>query len=806
VPEPSAANRTLGTRAATLLGVTAIVGGAPIVMAGPAFAAAGPAALLAVALDGALAILGALALAELGARFPRSGGPYLFAQRVLGIESAFAVGWLVLFGSLAAAAVFALGFASFAVAIAAALLELAGRPPPGHVGRPALEIAVALTAVVAYGVRAYRRPRRPPAVLTAVKVIGMAGIGAAGLVALGLRPSALAGALQPFLLGEGGAGWIGVAQAMGMMFIAFQGFVLISASAGDLRDPTRTLPRSSVATILIATALYLPLFLATATVGRPEGSTLVGFALEADATMVAVGAERFLGDAGFWWVAVTAVVAMLTALEAQLQGAARLARTMARDGTLPRRLARTGAIGVPRGAVLAATSVAALLVLVLPEVRTAGVAAGLIFLTVLALGHALALIVRHRSDTAQLPYRAPWAPASLWLGGGAALAVAVVNAVTVPVAGVVVLSWLLLGALVYIAALKTQARTLDAELEGADPDVVALRGRRPLVLTPIANPANAEALVSVAHALAPPEVGRVTLLHVVSRASGARPAVAFGDRRVTSPAQDPPEPPSEGASVSRASGARPAVAEGDRRAATGHPGATAEGDRRAASSPATVDLATAQSVLGASLEAALAMGLTPQALTTLADDPWDEIARVASTLDCEGLLVGLSDLDDEPTLARLDELLGRVRSDVVVLRAPEGWHLERCRKVVVPFAGRADQERLRARVLASLSRLANPSVEIVRLLPGDVGEASCRRALRQLERMVEGRELGRVRCIAEPTDDPVAALTRRAEDADLLVLGLPKRDADGHALGNFAAAVAAGAPRSCAVMLIHART
>jgi hypothetical protein len=211
-------------------------------------------------------------------------------------------------------------------------------------------------------------------------------------------------------------------------------------------------------------------------------------------------------------------------------------------------------------------------------------------------------------------------------------------------------------------------------------------------------------------------------------------------------------------------------------------------------------------VLGASLEAAVGMGLTPQALTTLADDPWEEIARVARTLDCEGLLVGLSDLHDETTLARLDELLGRVRSDVVVLRAPEGWHLERCRKVVVPFAGRADQERLRARVLASLSRLANPHVEVVRLLPEDVGEASCRRVQRQLERLVEGRDLGRVHCIAEPTDDPVGALTLRAADADLLVLGLPRRDASGHALGAFAAAVAAGTPATCAVMLIHARS
>jgi len=768
VPDPALPTRTLGTRAATLLGVTAIVGGAPIVMAGAAFAAAGPAALLAVALDGALAILGALALAELGARFPSSGGAYLFAQRVLGIESAFAVGWLVLFGSLAAAAVFALGFASFAVAIAEALLDVAGRSVSGLVGRPALEVVLALAAVAAYGARAYRRPRRPPAVLTAVKVIGMAGIGAAGLVALGLRPEALDGALRPFLLGDGAGGLVGVAQAMGMMFIAFQGFVLLSASAGELRDPARTLPQASLATIVIATALYLPLFLATATVGRPDGVALLDFARATDATMVAVGAGRYLGDVGFWWVAATAVVAMLTALEAQLQGAARLARTMARDGTLPRRLAHPGSTGVPRGAVAASTGVAALLVVVLPEVRTAGVAAGLIFMTVLALGHLLALIVRHRSDPASLPYRAPWAPFSLWLGGGAALTVAVVNAVTVPAAGVAALAWLLLGALVYIAALRTEARALDAELEGAHPDVVALRGRRPLVLTPIANPANAEALVSVAHALAPPAVGRVTLLHVVRRPYGPTPAVPFGNRSApTTPSHDAAELPD---------GAEPS------------------------------GLATAQRVLGTSLEAAVGMGLNPQALTTLADDPWEEIARVARTLDCEGLLVGLSDLHDDATLARLDELLGRVRSDVVVLRAPEGWHLERCRKVVVPFAGRADQERLRARVLASLSRLTSPLVEVVRLLPDDVGEVSRRRVQRQLERWVEGRDLGRVRCITEPTDDPVAALVRRAADADLLVLGLPRRDAGGHALGSFAAAVVAGTPATCAVMLIHARS
>jgi basic amino acid/polyamine antiporter, APA family len=750
----TAPRRTLGTRQAVLLGITAIIGGAPIVLAGAAFAAAGPSVLVAVALVATLAALGALALAELGARFPRSGGPYMFTQRVLGLESAFAVGWLLLFGSLAAAAVFALGFASFGLAMLRAAVE-AGGATLAAADDPAARVGLAVAAIAAYGARGWRRLRRPPALLTLAKVVGMAGIGAVGLVALGLRPSAIDGVSGTFFTG----GPVGVAQAMGMMVIAYQGFVLLSAAAGELREPARTLPRASLVTIAVATVLYLPLFFVTATVGRPDGMGLIDFAVATDATMVAVGAERYFGAAGFWWVALTAVLATLTALEAQLQGASRLARAMAHDGTLPRWLARSGAGGVPRRAVLTATGFAALLVLILPEVRTAGVAAGVIFMAVLALAHLLAVLVRRRSAPDRIPYRAPWAPASLWIGGLAALTVSLVNAATVPPAGVTVLAWLLLGSLVYIAALKTQARALDAGLEGADPDVVALRGRRPLVLTPIANPINAEALMSVAHALAPPRVGRVTTLHVMVAGPGA-----------------------------------------------GRPGATPDASR---GTTASVDdgvlLDTAQRVLASSLAAALALGLSPQALTTLADDPWDEIARVARSLDCEGLLLGLSDLGDAHTLARLDELLARVRSDVVVLRAPPGWHLERCRRVVVPFAGRSDQERLRARVLSSLARVADPEVEIVRLLPQAADEDACRRAQRHLERLVEGRDLGRVRCVAEATGDAAAALVRRAAAADLLVLGLPRFDADRHALGAFATRVATATPASCAVMLIHAR-
>jgi hypothetical protein len=293
---------------------------------------------------------------------------------------------------------------------------------------------------------------------------------------------------------------------------------------------------------------------------------------------------------------------------------------------------------------------------------------------------------------------------------------------------------------VYAYFLGRQAAAIDAEHEGADPDLVRLRGRRPLVLAPIANPENAEAIVTVAHALAPPEVGRVLMLTVVVRS-------------------------------------------------------------RDEDADALID--NAQRVLSASLRSSLALGLEPEAMTVVADDPWLAITRVARTHACEVVLLGLSKLDDAATLAHVDGLLADVGSDVVILRAPPGWHLERVERVVVPFAGGAQQETLRARLLGALARLATPRVTFLRVLPRSVSEASCRRAERALKRALEGREVGRASGECVRSDDPVATVVEAATGADLIVLGLPRRDVDQGALGGFARALLAALPQSCAVLMIH---
>ena len=145
----SDAERHIGLFGATAIGVGAIVGGGILALAGVAFTAAGPGALLAFALNGGIALLTASSFAELAVRFPQSGGTYTYAKRVLSIEVAFVVGWVVWFASIVAGVLYAIGFAVFATEGAISLLELFGGETSWLI-RGELRVGLALAATAFY--------------------------------------------------------------------------------------------------------------------------------------------------------------------------------------------------------------------------------------------------------------------------------------------------------------------------------------------------------------------------------------------------------------------------------------------------------------------------------------------------------------------------------------------------------------------------------------------------------------------------------------------------------------------------------
>lgn len=503
--------RTIGLLGATGVGIGAIVGGGILALAGVAFATAGPAAIVAFALNGVIALLTALSFAEMARAFPESGGTYTFAKKVLSVRSAFMIGWIAWFASIMAGALYSLGFASYAsLGLARLFPDLMAGISHLFGGRGAL-LLLAMMPILVYSSLLCRRSGEGRQWVNFGKMILFVILILGGLWVLGGRPEeTVETTLSPFFP----MGGLGVLQAMGYTFITLQGFDLIAAVAGEVRQPERTIPRAMLLSLGAALVIYLPLLFVVATVGVPSGTSIVAYSRANPDGLLALAAQNYLGPAGFWLVIGGALLAMLSALYANLFAASRMALAMARDRTLPHQF---GSVhedrGTPVAAVLASGAPMLFLVLLLSDVAAAGAAASLIFLLTFALVHWTVILARRRSEQQQLRSNLPLVPV---VGGVACALLGIFQGIAVPEAGLITGVWLAIGGLLYWALFARRARVVDAAAEGLDPHLTRLRGRSPLVLVPVVNPGSAPGLMAVANALAPPGGGRALMLSVVN--------------------------------------------------------------------------------------------------------------------------------------------------------------------------------------------------------------------------------------------------------------------------------------------------
>ncbi len=704
--------RSVGLWGATGIGIGAIVGGGILALAGVAFAATGPGAMLAFALNGVIAALTALSFAELASTFPESGGSYIFAKKTLSGEAAFMVGWVVWLASIVAGVLYALGFASYASFAIVHVGRAAGHAAPTWVESRGALLVLAIFATAGYGLLLYRKASGGGMWATIGKIILFMVLIVAGLWALVDEPRAsIAGRLTPFFPG----GSIGLFQAMGYTFIALQGFDLIAAVGGEIRDPQRTIPRAMFLSLGAALAIYLPFLFVIATVGVDPGGSITARSLEDPATVVASAARTYLGPFGFWLVIVAAILSMLSALHANLLAASRVALTMARDRSLPHALGDLHrAKGTPAIAILVTSLMAVVVLVLVPNVPVAGAVSSLIFLVSFALAHGINILMRQRGGGSETAFRVPGFPAVPIVGGLACLGLALYQGFVVPSAGLIAVLWLGFGFALYFFLFARRAGVVDASAEGLDPELIRLRGRAPLVLVPIAKPTSTQAMVELANAITPPRVGRVLLHSVVQP-----------------------------------------------------PGTWERGDL-------AQQLVDVEGILNQSLSLSLSSGSTPEWLTTIARDPWLEIARVAKIHRCESLLVGLGQLTRETMSTRVGGLVNSVQSNVVILRAPEGWTPASVGSILVPVGGRRDQSVLRARLIANLSRGRRRQITYLRVLHENASAREREEAEKGLSRLAQDEASGDAEVLFKHADDALGELVRACQQTDLVILGLQR--------------------------------
>ncbi|MCV7290875.1 amino acid permease [Mycolicibacterium wolinskyi] len=304
---PEGLQRRLGTVDAVTIGLGSMIGAGIFAALAPAAAAAGTGLLIGLAVAAVVAYCNATSSARLAARYPQSGGTYVYGRERLGEFWGYTAGWSFIVGKTASCAAMAL------------TVGLYVWPDQAH--------AVAVAAVVALTVVNYAGVQKSALLTRIIVAVVLAVLAAVVVIVLG---SGAADTTRLELAGDVTAG--GVLQAAGLLFFAFAGYARIATLGEEVRDPARTIPRAIPIALGIALVVYAVVAVAALAV--------LGSAELASAPAPLADAVAAAG-AGQWQpvVRVGAAVAALGSLLALILGVSRTTLAMARDHHLPHRLA-----------------------------------------------------------------------------------------------------------------------------------------------------------------------------------------------------------------------------------------------------------------------------------------------------------------------------------------------------------------------------------------------------------------------------------------------------------------------------------
>lgn len=338
-PDEPVLHRRLGLRDTVTLGLGSMVGAGIFVALSPAAAAAGTGMLLGLAIAAVVAVCNAMSSARLAARYPQSGGTYVYGRERLSPFWGHTAGWSFVVGKTASCAAMALTVGYYTW--------------PEHANTVAVAAVLALTALSYAGVQRSAALTRVivAVVLTLLAVVVAVLLGSGDADAARLAPGA---DVTPY----------GVLQSAGLLFFAFAGYARIATLGEEVRDPARTIPRAIAVALGIALVVYA--VVAVSVLAQLGSSGLAAAAAPLSEAVRAAGVPALSPV-----VAVGAAIAALGALLALLLGVSRTTLAMARDRYLPHTLAAVHPRhGTPHHAEIAVGVVVALVAAVV-DVRSA---------------------------------------------------------------------------------------------------------------------------------------------------------------------------------------------------------------------------------------------------------------------------------------------------------------------------------------------------------------------------------------------------------------------------------------------------
>ncbi|NWL78787.1 GABA permease [Pseudomonas taiwanensis] len=324
----------------TMLSIAGIIGAGLFVGSGHAIASAGPAAIVAYALAGALVVLVMRMLGEMAVASPDTGSFSTYADRAIGRWAGFTIGWLYWWFWVLVIPIEAI----------AAGVVLNNWFPQVETWFFALGVTVLLTATNLFSVAKYGEFEFWFAMLKIIAIVAFIALGASAL--LGILPDREVSGLQRLTLEHGGFmpnGWTAIIGALLTTMFSYMGTEAVTIAASESSDPARNIAKATRSVIWRISVFYLlSIFVIISVVPWNDPLLPVQGSYQRALEIMNIPYAKFLVD-------MVVLVAVASCLNSSIYISSRMIFSLGKRSDAPAFIQRTSAAGVPRAAVIAST-------------------------------------------------------------------------------------------------------------------------------------------------------------------------------------------------------------------------------------------------------------------------------------------------------------------------------------------------------------------------------------------------------------------------------------------------------------------
>ncbi len=503
-------SREMSLLDATLIGVGAMIGAGIFVLIGIAAGVAGPALLITFLLNGMVALFTAMSYAELGSCYHDAGGGYLWVKEGLPRWNGFISGWMSWFAHAVACSLYAIGFGAYFEHV---LKEFAISLPHWGFLSPQKIIAGSIAVVFAYiNFRGASETGKIGNMVTIAKIVILAifiGFG----IELIFRKGDIQSSFTPFFA----HGWGGVFKAMGLTFIAFQGFEVIAQSSEEIKNPKKNIPRAVFYSLILVVPIYI--LVSVAAIGSVHSGNQTPWdylAAKKEIALVEVARNFFAG--GGIMILIGGLISTMSALNATIYSSSRVAFAMGRDHNFPTFFSKVHSKNyTPHWGILSSLVIVVAMTISLPIEDVASSADIMFLLLFLQVNMAMIRLRKRRPDLDR-GFMVPLFPWLTILGIIALLFIAVYMYNYSLIAWIVTGVWITAGMLVY----KFYAANREVEYIRKVKAMERMEKKEYTILLCLSNKKSVACLARTASAVAKKHDGNIIVLNVIEVGEGER--------------------------------------------------------------------------------------------------------------------------------------------------------------------------------------------------------------------------------------------------------------------------------------------